>query len=140
MHVITTAAGPLTPVGIEQRVEALPGVRAAAAVGVGPAGTQQLVMVVVPEQAAPRVRWPTRPWPRRSARPRRAGGGGPGVEALPVDIRHASKVDRHAAGPLGRTAAERPPGGSPVKVLVTGASGMLGAGRGARAGGARGRR
>ena len=72
VHVITTAAGPLTPVGLEQRVEALPGVRAAAAVGVGPAGTQQLIMVVVPEQGAPRRvadRWPTRPWRRRSARP-----------------------------------------------------------------------
>src|SRR3712207_1755905 len=35
-HVITSAAGAVTPVGIEQRVERLDGVSAAAAVGVGP--------------------------------------------------------------------------------------------------------
>src|SRR3712207_348537 len=46
VHVITGPDGPVTPVGIEQRAEAVPGVRAAAAVGVGPAGTQQVVVVV----------------------------------------------------------------------------------------------
>ena len=35
-------AGPVTPVGIEQRVKALDQVAAAAAVGVGPRGTQQV--------------------------------------------------------------------------------------------------
>ena len=49
-HVISTASGPVTPIGIEQRVQALAGVSAAAAVGVGPPGTQQVVVVVVPEQ------------------------------------------------------------------------------------------
>ena len=38
VHVITTADGVVTPVGVEQRVEALDGVAAAAVVGVGPAG------------------------------------------------------------------------------------------------------
>ena len=96
-HVIVTADGVRTPVGIEQRVEALRAVDAAAVVGVGPRGTQQTVAVVVPT------------------------GGGPGgpiahhdvatavraaaecdlaavltLEALPVDIRHQSKVNRAA--------------------------------------------
>ena len=43
VHVIGTAEGPVTPVGIERRVEAVAGVRRAAAVGVGPAGTAQVV-------------------------------------------------------------------------------------------------
>ncbi len=101
VHVITTARGPVTPVGIELRVQAAvpAGGTAAgshagvAAVGVGPAGTQQVVVVL-------------------------AGDGGPlapteltdvvraaaGVEVaavlltrhLPVDIRHNSKIDRVA--------------------------------------------
>ena len=36
VHVIVTAEGPMTPVGIERRVEAVAGVRRAAVVGVGP--------------------------------------------------------------------------------------------------------
>src|SRR4051794_32565963 len=51
-HVIATAAGVVTPVGVEQRVEALDGVAAAAVVGVGPAGTQAVVVVVVPAAGA----------------------------------------------------------------------------------------
>ncbi len=78
VHVITGPAGPITPVGIEQRVEAVPGVRAAAAVGVGPAGTQQLVVIVVPEArtgkhvpeaSAAADRWPRLILPPRSGRP-----------------------------------------------------------------------
>ncbi|MFM8896525.1 MAG: AMP-binding protein, partial [Actinomycetales bacterium] len=45
-HVIGPEAGPVTPVGIEQRVEELAWVLAAAAVGVGPPGCQQVVVVV----------------------------------------------------------------------------------------------
>ena len=47
-HVITSAEGPLTPVGAEQRIEAQALVTGAALVGVGPQGTQQPVAVVVP--------------------------------------------------------------------------------------------
>ena len=50
VHVITGPAGPVTPVGIEQRVEAVPDVGLAAAVGVGPAGTQQTVVVLATGQ------------------------------------------------------------------------------------------
>jgi acyl-coenzyme A synthetase/AMP-(fatty) acid ligase len=51
VHVIATAAGPVTPVGIEQAAESVPGVGLAAAVGVGPAGTQQIVLVVTTSDA-----------------------------------------------------------------------------------------
>jgi acyl-coenzyme A synthetase/AMP-(fatty) acid ligase len=94
VHVITAPDGPLTPVGIEQRVEAVDGVSAAAAVGVGPAGTQQLVLVLVPTVS---TRGPLAE-PELSARVRAAAGVDVAavlcVPALPVDIRHASKVDR----------------------------------------------
>jgi acyl-CoA synthetase (AMP-forming)/AMP-acid ligase II len=100
-HVVTTAAGPVTPVGIEQRVERVDGVAAAAAVGVGPAGAQVVVVVVVPAGGGTRR--------GRRSRPRPAAPGladavraAAGTEvaavlttgALPVDIRHQSKVDR----------------------------------------------
>jgi acyl-coenzyme A synthetase/AMP-(fatty) acid ligase len=102
-HVVTTAAGPVTPVGVEQRVERLDGVSAAAAVGVGPAGAQVVVVVVVPSPAG-----------RRRGRRSRLRLAAPGhadavrsaagtdvaavltTPALPVDIRHQSKVDRGA--------------------------------------------
>ena len=45
-HVVVTADGVVTPVGIEQRIEGVSGVRRAALVGVGPRGTQALVAVV----------------------------------------------------------------------------------------------
>jgi len=97
-HVVTTASGPVTPVGVEQRVEGVAGVASAAAVGVGPAGTQVVVVVVVPAGGA-----------GRSGRLRPAGtdladavraAAGVHVAAvllagrLPVDVRHQSKVDR----------------------------------------------
>jgi acyl-CoA synthetase (AMP-forming)/AMP-acid ligase II len=105
-HVVTTAGGPVTPVGLEQRVEALGSVSAAAAVGVGPAGAQVVVLVVVPAL------------PPRGSRLRLAAPGltdavrhaaGRDVAAvlvtgrLPVDIRHQSKVDRRE---VARRAAE----------------------------------
>ena len=103
-HLITTAGGPVTPVGVEQRVEELDRVAAAAVVGIGPPGTQQLAVVVVPADAVPK--------PRRQPRRRRSVLADPQltetvravagvavaavltVDALPVDIRHASKIDR----------------------------------------------
>jgi acyl-coenzyme A synthetase/AMP-(fatty) acid ligase/pimeloyl-ACP methyl ester carboxylesterase len=94
VHVITGPAGPVTPVGIEQRVQAVPDVGLAAAVGVGPAGTQQTVVVVASSGrrtgplAAPHL-----------AAAVRAAAGVPlaavlVTDRLPVDIRHASKIDR----------------------------------------------
>ncbi|WP_343062691.1 alpha/beta fold hydrolase [Leifsonia psychrotolerans] len=94
-HVITTADGVLTPVGPEQRIESLPGVARAAAVGVGPAGVQQLVAIVETEPSARRVGLAS---PGLAAAVR--GSAGTPVAAvlvvprLPTDIRHNSKIDR----------------------------------------------
>ncbi|HEX3197490.1 MAG TPA: alpha/beta fold hydrolase [Propionibacteriaceae bacterium] len=94
VHVITTADGPLTPVGVEQRIEAESPVTGAAVVGVGPPGTQQVVAVVVPGTPAPvgLAR------PELASAVRAAAGvrlaAVLGVDALPVDIRHAAKIDR----------------------------------------------
>jgi acyl-coenzyme A synthetase/AMP-(fatty) acid ligase/pimeloyl-ACP methyl ester carboxylesterase len=94
VHVITTADGPLTPVGVEQRIEAESPVTGAAVVGVGPPGTQQVVAVVVPEIPAP-VGLAT---PELAKAVRAAAGvrlaAVLGIDALPVDIRHAAKIDR----------------------------------------------
>jgi acyl-coenzyme A synthetase/AMP-(fatty) acid ligase len=104
VHVVVTAEGPVTPVGIERRVEALAGVRRAAAVGVGPRGAAQVVVVV---EGADVRRPGLAPAPLRDAvRVAVADrcGEGPGiaavlqVRALPVDIRHNSKIDRVAVG------------------------------------------
>ena len=105
-HVITTADGPVAPIGPEQRIERLDAVPAAAVVGVGPEGAQVVVAVVVPGT-------PARPRPLRARRPVRRLGAAPAeladevraaagltvaavlvTTALPVDIRHRSKVDR----------------------------------------------
>lgn len=97
-HVLSTADGVLTPVGIEQRVEALDLVVSAAAVGVGPCGIQQLVLVVVPEGRR-LARWSSPVAPQLLVDAVR-GAAGADVAAvlvvpeLPVDVRHASKVDR----------------------------------------------
>jgi acyl-coenzyme A synthetase/AMP-(fatty) acid ligase/pimeloyl-ACP methyl ester carboxylesterase len=94
-HVIVAADGPIAPVGPEQQVERVAGVRRAAVVGVGPEGLRQAVAVI---ETVP----PTR----------RAGLADPGlthavrescsiplvavlaVPHLPTDIRHNSKIDR----------------------------------------------
>jgi acyl-CoA synthetase (AMP-forming)/AMP-acid ligase II len=93
VHVIHGPDGPITPVPVERLVERSLGVRRVAAVGVGPVGSQQLV-VVIEDPAA---------------------GDGPAssdiaaavreavshlvasvltVPELPVDIRHNAKIDR----------------------------------------------
>lgn len=94
-HVLVTADGAVTPVGPEQRAESVPGVRRAGVVGVGPRGTQQVVVVVETEPAARR---PALACPELTAAVRAAVG--PAVVAvlvvpdLPTDVRHNSKVDR----------------------------------------------
>lgn len=107
-HVVTTPSGPVTPYAVEDRVRSLPGLADVAVVGVGPAGTQQVVAVVVPEERGG-------PLARLSGAPAGAGrlaagdladavrrAAGVPVAAvlvrdwLPVDVRHASKVDRGA--------------------------------------------
>jgi len=94
-HVVTTAEGVRTPVGIEQQVEQLPGVALAAAVGVGPIGTQALVLVVATQ---PPVRRAGLADGNLTDAVRVAAGGDVAavlvVPALPVDLRHNSKIDR----------------------------------------------
>ena len=94
VHVITTAAGPLTPVGVEQRIEADSPVTGVAVVGVGPPGTQQAVAVIVPEVAGS-----VGLAGREIASVVRVAAGVRlaavlAIDALPVDIRHAAKIDR----------------------------------------------
>ena len=94
-HVITTAQGPRTPVGIEQKVQDLSAVRLAAAVGVGPPGGQQVVVVVETE---PRTPYAGLALPDLATGVRRQAGvevaAVLAVPALPVDVRHNSKIDR----------------------------------------------
>ncbi|MBA2560932.1 MAG: AMP-binding protein, partial [Propionibacteriales bacterium] len=120
-HLVTTPDGPVTPVGVEQRVEALDGVLAAAAVGVGPVGTQQLAVVVVAHSGRFRRRSPVVAPPALTDAVREVVGADVSAvlvsPRLPVDIRHASKVDRAkvalwastvlAGGPTGRRALRR---------------------------------
>ncbi len=94
-HVLTTPDGPLAPVGPEQHVERVAGVRRAAVVGVGPAGVQQAVAVVESLPAARRRGLA----PDALAAEVRAASPVPlaavlVVPALPTDIRHNSKIDR----------------------------------------------
>jgi acyl-CoA synthetase (AMP-forming)/AMP-acid ligase II len=97
-HVVTTASGPITPVGIEQRVQALAEVQAVAAVGVGPPGTQQVVIVVVADGAGGRRGRSVLAPPSLAAAVRETAGVAVAAvlvaAGLPVDIRHASKIDR----------------------------------------------
>ena len=98
-HVLTTAVGALTPVAAEQAVEALAGVARAAVVGVGPAGTQQVVVVA---ETAARSRRPGLAPAPLAAEVRDAVHAAVGhrvaavlvVPDLPTDVRHNSKIDR----------------------------------------------
>jgi acyl-coenzyme A synthetase/AMP-(fatty) acid ligase/pimeloyl-ACP methyl ester carboxylesterase len=95
IHTIISPHGVVTPVGIEHAVESVAGIAQAAAVGVGPAGTQQIVVVAVTEQ---QVRTP-RLAPLELADQVRAVvdidvAAVLVVPAVPVDKRHNSKIDR----------------------------------------------
>lgn len=96
-HVITTPEGPVGPVGIEQSAQRVPGVEQAAAVGVGPVGTQQVVVVVVSPGSRRGVADPA-----LSEQVREAVGVPVAAvlvrDDLPVDIRHRAKIDRTAVG------------------------------------------
>ena len=95
-HVVVTSTGVVTPVGVERRVEQLACVRQAAVVGVGPVGTQQVVVVLVPD---PRIRG-LLATPELADEVRVAAGVDVAAvllrTELPVDIRHNSKIDRTA--------------------------------------------
>lgn len=97
VHVIVTADGPVTPVGLEMRAEQIPAVSRAAAVGVGPRGAQQVVVVC----EVPGAKAGMAPVALRDAVRRALGMSVPAVlvvPTLPVDIRHNSKIDRLRVG------------------------------------------
>lgn len=96
-HIITTPAGVVTPVGIEQLAETVPDVVRACAVGVGPRGTQSVCVVV---EAKGGTGLASVALSERVRDAIRAGGIEAPVAAvlvaprIPTDIRHNSKVDR----------------------------------------------
>lgn len=98
-HLIRTSEGVLTPVAPEAAAETVPGVRRAAAVGVGPEGTQATV-VVVETDSFEKYWGPASP--ELSARVREAVRAATGVvpaavlrvREMPTDIRHNSKIER----------------------------------------------
>ena len=105
-HLIRTADGPLPPVGIERRVQdglAAAGYRLSetdvAAVGVGPAGTAQVVVVLAGVRAEP---GPVLAAPEIAGAVRAAAGVRVSAvlraRSLPVDPRHQSKIDRTELG------------------------------------------
>ncbi len=97
-HVLATADGVITPVGVEQALEGLEDVTMAAVVGVGPVGTQAVVAVLVtdPPSRQAGLASTARAAAARSA----AESAGTSlaavltVPALPTDIRHNAKIDR----------------------------------------------
>ncbi len=94
-HLIRTALGPVTPIGIEHAVAELPTVALAAAIGVGPPGSQQVVVVAVPVDG---VKRPELAGEEFAARIRATIAVDVAavfaVPSLPVDKRHNSKIDR----------------------------------------------
>jgi len=93
-HVLVTTSGVVTPVGLEHRAQTVEGVREAAVVGVGPRGTQQVVVVIETEERSPLVADPAL---STAVRDELAPIGVAAVlvaQRLPTDVRHNSKVDR----------------------------------------------
>ena len=93
VHVVHTADGPVTPVPVEIAVEGLAEVERAAAVGVGPAGCQQLVVFVEGGERGAALA------PDALSRAVRGVVDVPvaavlTASRLPVDIRHNTKIDR----------------------------------------------
>ncbi|KHL03477.1 alpha/beta fold hydrolase [Sinomonas humi] len=97
-HVVTAPGAVVTPVGPEQAIERLDGIRLAAIAGVGLAGTQAIVAVV---ETVPPAR-KAGPADRQLAARVRSAALEAGVKvsavlvvpALPTDIRHNAKIDR----------------------------------------------
>ncbi len=99
VHLIHTTDGAVTPVPLEVAAESVAGVARAAAVGIGPLGVQQVVVVL--ETTGDRVDGAATP---ELAAAVRAAASPQAIAAvwttkqLPVDIRHNAKIDRTALG------------------------------------------
>lgn len=95
VHVIRTASGPVPPVPLELAVGSIDSIRLAAAVGVGPVGTQVVVIVVETVEGSER---PGLVSDAVAAQVRGAVDVDVAavlcVKALPVDVRHNSKINR----------------------------------------------
>jgi acyl-coenzyme A synthetase/AMP-(fatty) acid ligase len=113
-HIVTAPGAVVTPVGPEQAIESLDGVRMAAIVGVGPAGTQAVVAVV---ETVPPARKAGPAGAELAGQVRKAAAAaGVSVAAVlvvpaqPTDIRHNAKIDRTR---LSRWASKVLAGGRP---------------------------
>lgn len=101
-HVITTPQGPIGPGVVETPVDALEGVARSAAVGVGPAGTQAVTVVLEPAPGHDlRHGSSVLADPQVAQLVRETSTGAPVsavlvTDQLPTDIRHNSKIDRTA--------------------------------------------
>jgi acyl-coenzyme A synthetase/AMP-(fatty) acid ligase len=96
VHLIHTVDGVVSPVPVEVTAERVDGVRRAAAVGIGPVGVQQVVVVV--EDGASRggpASSALTAAVRASCAPLAIAAVW-AVRALPVDMRHNAKIDRTA--------------------------------------------
>ncbi len=103
-HVVSTANGAVTPVQVEQAAETVPWVRRAGVCGVGPVGTQQIVIVAESTEdfrpGKPSTPVPATPEQQSEIREAVRLATGYDVTAvfltrtLPTDIRHNSKIDR----------------------------------------------
>jgi len=106
VHLIHTVDGAVSPVPLEIAAETVPGVTRAAAVGIGPHGVQQVVIVVEGDsagQAPPELKAAV----RAAVSPQAVAAVW--TSAIPVDIRHNAKIDRTA---LAATMARRLAGAS----------------------------
>src|SRR4029453_11765328 len=93
VHVLSTPDGPLTPVGVEQRIEALDEVSASALVGVGPVGIQQPVAIVTAGSA--KIARPSplrRLWPARRTQQQAIFGGVLADQELTAAVRAAAGI------------------------------------------------
>jgi acyl-coenzyme A synthetase/AMP-(fatty) acid ligase len=86
----------LTPVPLEISCETIPGVKRAAAVGIGDIGIQQVVIVLETEQGRDDVALAATSAQVREALPHIDVVAVWETKKLPVDIRHNSKIDRTA--------------------------------------------
>ncbi|KAB1645087.1 alpha/beta fold hydrolase [Gulosibacter chungangensis] len=99
-HVLSTPLGPLAPGGVEAVVDKVPSVSRSAVVGVGPVGTQAVVVVLEPEADA-RLKPGIAPLELADAVRAAAREHYPHdiaavlvASTFPTDIRHNSKIDR----------------------------------------------
>lgn len=100
-HILTTPSGVMTPVAAELAAETVAGVRRAAVVGVGPAGTQAVVVIVETEERARSSGLAAQALTQdvRSSINQATSMSVAAVlviPELPTDIRHNSKIDRSA--------------------------------------------